>query len=95
MSELESISREYDACTSAARGSLASSSPPPYATAAMLGRYIPGANLDSPRATSLLDKLSKRSIMLRAQTGVTALVAIFNTVVWVWAAATHDTDDRG
>ncbi|EFY97758.1 hypothetical protein MAA_06541 [Metarhizium robertsii ARSEF 23] len=67
----------------------------PYATTAMLGRYIPEANPNSPRAESLLAKLSKRSTMLRIQTGLTALVAVINTVAWIWAAATHDMDARG
>lgn len=68
---------------------------PPYATTAMLRRYIPEADPDHPRAKSLLKKLSKRSTMLRIQIGLTAFVAVLNTAIWVWATVTHDLDRRG
>lgn len=68
---------------------------PLYANRNVLGRYIPEANPDHPRATSFLRKVSKRAIMIRIQLSLTASVAILNMVIWIWAAATHDVDPRG
>ncbi|KAF7177453.1 hypothetical protein CNMCM7691_005706 [Aspergillus felis] len=101
MSELNSdeyeLSTIHESVTSDSHTGSSSSLPeyPPYATTDMLGRYIPEADPDHPRAISLLRKLSKRATMLRIQLGLAASVAILNTVVWIWATATHHLDHRG